>query len=219
MTRDGERVPMDFFSWHYYTHRVEKLMDRCVYFKDLVTRFGYGDIEIILNEWNYVKDWGVGFVDTILDIKGMTGAAFAAAIMSAVQKSGLVDMLMYYDARACAFCGLFDTDTLRPLKTYTVFSWFDRLYTLGREVAHTSDDEIYVTAACRDGKWGAMVTYYSSEEDPKEIELSIDVCGTKQMLCARLDQTNDGKVSRRLPNNTVLRVQPNTVLFLSGDEN
>ena len=218
MTKDGERVPMDFFSWHYYTHRMEKLMARCEYFKDLVVRYGYGDVEIILNEWNYVADWGAGFVDTILCIKSIKGAAFTAAVMSAVQKSNTVDMLMYYDARVgVAFNGLFDSDTLRPLKTYYVFKWFSELYALGNEVAFASDDpEIYVTAAEKDGKWAAMITYYTIDEDAKTKEIELAVCDGERMTYSLLDATHNGEEQSVLPTRTTLRIEPNTVVFLSN---
>lgn len=217
MTRDGERVPMDFFSWHYYTHRMEKLLARCEYFKDLVTRFGYKDVEIIVSEWNYVADWCAGFVDTILDIKGTKGAAFVAAAMSAVQKTNQVDMLMYYDMRPGAFNGVFDTDTLRPLKTWHVFSWFDQLYTLGNELSTTTDDaDLYVTASEKDGKWCAMLTYYTPEQDaaPKKIEL--DVHGGDRMTCSLLDATHNGEIVDTLPAKTTLCMQPNSVVFLAN---
>ena len=217
LTKDGERVPMDFFSWHYYTNRMEKMMARCAYFKDLVTRFGYGDTEIVVSEWNYVADWGPGFVDTILDIKGIKGAAFVAAVMSAVQKSNQVDMLMYYDMRAGAFNGVFNTDTLRPLKTWHVFSWFDQLYRLGGELAFTCDDgDLYVCAAEQDGKWGAMITYYTHEDAPVAKEIEITVNGAEQMRYHLLDGAHNGEVVDTLAAKTVLQMQPNTVIFLSN---
>ena len=218
MTKDGERVPIDFFSWHYYTHRVEKLMARCEYFKDLVTRYGYGDVEIIVSEWNYVADWGPGFVDTILDIKGIKGASFVAAVMAAVQKSGLVDMLMYYDMRPGAFNGVFDTDTLRPLRTYRVFAWFDTLYTLGNEVAHTADaDDLYVCAARNGEAWGAMIAYYTHEQDAAAKEVQITVQGAERVSVAVLDATRLGDTAAPLGDGNVLCIQPNTVVFLSNE--
>ena len=217
MTKDGERVPMDFFSWHYYTHRMEKFLARCEYFKDLVTRYGYSDAEIVVSEWNYVADWGVGFVDTILDIKSVKGAAFVAAVMSAVQKSSQVDMLMYYDMRAGAFNGVFDTDTLRPIKTYHVFSWFDALYTLGGELPFTTDDsDLYVCAAKKGNKWCAMLTYYTPETDAVAKQIELHVNGATQMTCALLDSVYNGEIVDVLPAKSVITMQPNTVLFLTS---
>ena len=113
--------------------------------------------------------------------------------------------------------GVFDTDTLRPLKTYHVFSWFDTLYTLGNELASKTDaPDVYVTAAKKDGKWGAMISYYTPETDAAAKEIEITVDGAKQMSCSLLDGTYNAEVVDVLPAKAVITVQPNTVLFLAN---
>ena len=101
------------------------------------------------------------------------------------------------------------------LKTYRVFDWFDKLYTLGYEVAHTADDgDLYVCAA-QDGKaWGAMIAYYTNEKDaaPKEVEISVQ--GAEQISVAVLDAARFGDTAEPLPEGNVLCIQPNTVVFL-----
>jgi hypothetical protein len=52
--------------------------------------------------------------------KRIKGASFIAGCMCMAQASD-IDMLMYYDARPGNWCGLFDTDTLEPLKPYYTY--------------------------------------------------------------------------------------------------
>lgn len=66
---------------------------------------GYGDVETILNEWNYVRGWEEEFVYSLEAIKGIKGEAFTMSCMSVVQKSDALDMLMYYDTRPSDFDG------------------------------------------------------------------------------------------------------------------
>ena len=55
LTRDGNRVPLDFFSWHRYTSLPEKIYERSAYVRETLDRYGYTDTESILNEWNYIQ--------------------------------------------------------------------------------------------------------------------------------------------------------------------
>ena len=54
----------------------------------------YTEAESILDEWNYVENWGDGFCDSIKTIIGYKGAAYTLATMCDAQ-NGTVDMLMH----------------------------------------------------------------------------------------------------------------------------
>lgn len=84
--------------------------------------------------------------------------------MTEAQHSG-IDMCMYYDARPCGFNGLFDTDTLRPLKAYYAFKAFNELYKLGDEVkTEAAGDGVYALAA-RKGCHGALLAVNYADDD------------------------------------------------------
>lgn len=183
----GERVPMDFFSWHRYGNQPEQLTDDAEYYRTMLDKYGYTETESILNEWNYINSWTVGFVDSIEVIVGIKGAAFTAASMSALQKSP-TDMLMYYDARPCAFNGMFDFFSMMPLKGYYPFLMFSKLYDLKNEAESSTDDEkLYVTAATdKNGKCAAMITYYTDDDGelPKLVKINSD----KNFTCRLVDR-------------------------------
>ena len=57
MTRDGKRVPLDFYSWHFYGTNPRVLKGNCLETRKVLDDFGYTETESILNEWNYVRGW------------------------------------------------------------------------------------------------------------------------------------------------------------------
>ena len=161
-------APLDFCSWHIYANSIEAVTDRLNIVRTKLNKYGFSSAESILNEFNYLKNWSDKFIYTIEQIISIRGAAFTAGCMCACQNAGL-DMLMYYDARPCAFNGMFDFYTLRPLKGYYPFPAFNELYKLGSQCAASSDDaDVFITAAS-DGKnkRAAMIVYYTDEDKAK----------------------------------------------------
>lgn len=169
----AHNTPIDFFSWHYYGYEVEKYVLKNRDYLALLEKHGYGDAEIILNEWNYIIDWSPRFVESLLKLRSEVGAAFVAAIMQTFQQED-IDMVMYYDARPCSFMGLWSFYTLYEEPPYYSYKAFSHLYKLGTQVASTiegassditeiAEKGLYVTAAKGEEGAGAMVTYYLAE--------------------------------------------------------
>lgn len=160
----------DFLSYHFYGKTVEEFAATVRRANEEFARYGFGDAETHLNEWNYVKGWlGEDWRYTLRAEKGLKGAAFLASVMCAGQALP-VDMLMYYDARPCGMNGLFDTDTLRPLKGYYALEMFGRLRRLGVCVSegYRSGDVYY--AAATDGERSALLLsrFSDADEAPRE---------------------------------------------------
>ena len=150
-----------------------------------------------MNEWNYWyrSESEDAFVHTIDMIKGIKGAAFIMAVMSAAQPSS-IDMLMYYDARPTEFNGLFQTDTLRPLKGYYPFLWYGNFYDLVAEIrCESSVEDIYTLCGVDgDGKVTAVLTYYTeadSTSSEKTVSLDFGRDGTYEIYL--LDRDHDGE--------------------------
>lgn len=161
------KAPMDFFSWHCYAHTVEDVLHKTAKVKALLEKYGYGDVESILNEWNYVTGWlGDDIVYSNEQRRLIKGAAYSAALMCACQYSP-VDMLMYYDARPNEFWnGMFDDMVVgRVLKGYYPFPMFNTLYRLGRCVQTTvSDGDAYVCAAKNEEEAAIIVTRFNDDD-------------------------------------------------------
>ena len=164
-----KKPPMDFFSFHRYASTTEQFTRDIQIAKERMVEAGYGDVELILNEWNFLVAWEPR--ETLLHsyrtIHALKGAAFNIAVMIVCQDSPL-DHLMYYDARhTCTeFNGLFDRISYEPLKPYYAFYAFSDLAELGTEVASSAEGEgIYALAAkSEDGGHGALLlTNYRNE--------------------------------------------------------
>ena len=214
LTKDGTRVPLDFFSWHIYEKTPEDVMalgDKAQKFLD---KYGYTEAENILDEWNYVSSWsGEGFTNSIKTIISMKGAAFTAACMAKGQESPL-DMMMYYDAAPAIWNGMFDYYTVKPLKGYYPFVFFNKLYKMGTCIESSSDDENIYTVAARSkkGKIGIMVSYYTNEENMPEKTLTLPGFLISGKVFLLDDEHNAEEIGDLWENSITMK--PNTVIYI-----
>ena len=114
--------------------------------------------------------------------------------MSAGQAT-TVDMLMYYDARPCAFNGIFDFYTYAKLKGYYPFFYFSKLYKLGIcAESNSSDGDVFVTAASGDNGKAFMLTYYQNdgvEPENRKIRVDTGVPGKWRVSLTDRDRDSD----------------------------
>ena len=148
--------------------------------RDLLDKNGFEKTESIMNEWNYVHGWsGDDMNYSLLALKGLKGAAFNLATMCTGQK-GPVDMLMYYDARPCAWNGLFDMIQIGRVttKAYHSFPVFHALYQLGSEVLSECDDpDVYVLAARNETEAALFITHFNNDDADEGTDFSLDLQG------------------------------------------
>ena len=215
-------VPLDFLSWHWYWTEPSDVSIKATRIRRLMEKYGFGDKESIMNEWNYVRSWTKEFVYSIKQIIGVKGAAFTSAVMAALQNNPDIDMLMYYDARPTAFNGLWDMYTYGELKGYYAFYTFANLYDLGTQVEHVSDDEnIYVVAAKNKEKAGAVVTYYTENdnENGKIVEINANGWDMSKATIYRVDENNTYTPYKNTAfenGRLVLRMERNTILYIEA---
>lgn len=179
-----EKLPLDFFSFHGYAHEPQELVENSENAKKVLEKYGYGTgTELILNEWNYVRDWrGDAYVYSMRVQKELKGAAFIAAVMCAGQASP-VDHLMYYDARPSSWNGMFSQTFFEPLKGYYPFLAWSGLYELGCCVQSASDDPaVYCAAAAGKNAAGkaagaVLVTRYADVDKAPAEKLTLELTG------------------------------------------
>ncbi len=154
-----ENAPLDFFSWHTYcsVSDAEHIAD----FTDKVlTEYGYGDIETMLNEWNPVY----GYEDKL---KSSAASANAAAMMCAMQNKKTT-ILCYYDARMRSgwYGGLFNANTAKPFNTYYSFVAFGEMIALKNQIRADFDPQegLYVVGAADGDKKISMIVNISDED-------------------------------------------------------
>ncbi|MBQ8310824.1 MAG: hypothetical protein IJX80_07420 [Clostridia bacterium] len=185
-------VPMDFFSWHIYAVDPEHVVRRAATAQRLMEKYGYGDAENILNEWNYVKGWTDEFQYSVNMIHGLKNAAFILSTMALAQRSP-IDMLMYYDTRPSAFNGVFDYYSYEPLKGYYPMKWYGMFYDMEAEIRSEADlDNIYsLCGTDKDGKVLCMLTYYSENDNAPVKEFTVDFSKSGKYEVYLVDKDND----------------------------
>lgn len=214
-------VPMDFFSFHCYTSIPDRLVEKIGRISEMTRNYGYGDVELILNEWSYVENWSSRYVASLRAIQNERGAAFCAEVMNKSQLSDL-DMLMYYDVRrSTVLNGFFAKTDAHPLKTYYTFYSWSKLAELGTQVKAVADDpEISVTAAKDgDGRLGLFVSRYCPDYnivEPKIVTVSLTDGGLKDSFAYVTDLyksytevpvvSENGKIS--------IKLQPNSIAYI-----
>ena len=154
---------MDFFSWHSYA-KIEDNVKYAAYAKEKLTQYGYGDAEVIFNEWNP----GPARRGTPED------AAYIGGMMCAMQKTS-TDMSMYYDgALRSTYCGLFDpVHPGKVFKAYYTFKAYGRLYELGSEAENSTELPNVYTAAAVNGNEKAVLLVNVNAE-PVDVRLSCE---------------------------------------------
>lgn len=220
MTENGKKVPIDFFSWHWYGSNPKKIVDRAKIVREKLDKAGYADAESHLNEWNYVKSWGDEWINCILTMISLKGSAFNVACMCEGQKAG-IDMMMYYDASPCAMNGLWDFYTWYPIKGYYSIYAFADIYELGTEVRTESDDnDIYVVGAKdENGKKAVIISYYTDENDREEKIVNVNMEGYDGEVTDiyTVDADHDYTVTDTQTSNTVtITMKPNTFVVLKN---
>ena len=217
MARRG--VPIDFFSWHIYAHTTEKVLARARLAREIMDKSGYTEAESILNEWNYIKGWSDEFTYSIEQIIGFKGAAFQSDVMLKCQNLP-VDMLMYYDARPSVFNGLFDFYVQsRTLKGYEAIVQFNELYRLGTQVECLSEDGSLGAVAAGDGKSGALMLSYYTDDDSetavKTLDISLSGLAVKRLSVAYVDKTHSGRARRVAASDKLtLELKPNSFALI-----
>ncbi len=183
----AQNAPLDFFSYHWYGCKLEPFAETLNRTQEVLEKYGFGDREKILNEWNYIKGWlGDNWNYSLKMEKSLKGASFITGAMCIGQALPL-DMLMYYDARPCGMNGMFKADTYECLKGYYPIHAFSDLVELGAYVdCGYSKDNIYYTAATNGTDSAILFTYFDDDEKESEKLVSLDITGITENTTAEI---------------------------------
>lgn len=160
-------APLDWYSWHSYTS-CETNMIMADYADEVLTRHGYGNVEVHLNEWNTAPK---------RHQRGTSYAAASAAGTMLTQQNKKTAVMCYYDARlgVSVYGGLFNPLTLEPFCTYYAFKAFGELYALGDQTeCDTGLEKVYAVAARNGEKKAVMISNLSGKPQLLKTELSRD---------------------------------------------
>ena len=162
------RAPLDFLCVDCFASDVVEVCAEAGKLSALMMNLGYNDCEIIFGKWGYAngelaradgsKDKS-GFKKLLEDQRGVSGAAYAAAMLLSLQNIEGLKTACFFDAQPMIsqFCAIADPFG-EPRKPYYSFKAFGELYRAGGRVyaeslqtdgmAHTG---VYACAATSDG--------------------------------------------------------------------
>lgn len=185
---------IDFLSWHGYISSPKQAKKLSEYADNLMQKYGYGDIESIYDEWNYVYTWKTGLIQKSIDLHtSALCAAFVSSVMTVLQK-GRTDKSMYYDVQLNMknWNGVFrkgemtthgEPYVITPEKPYYALKSWGMLKDLGNEVyCESDDDDVFVVAASDNKTLRVLITYYNDDEGlgrsaPAKDSIKIDLGG------------------------------------------
>ena len=159
------KPPMDFFSWHSYT--TTGINARWIkYVNENLEKAGYGDAEVICDEWNYNP--------TENDMIDRRYGANQTSMLLMFQNEGL-DMAHYYCAIATGalHAGMFLKNGT-PSSAYYGFYAFGQLYKMGNQVEIKNlklRKDMYAVAAKGDNGEAAMLVANVSEKRDRKLKI------------------------------------------------
>jgi len=225
LTADGQRIPLDFFSWHSYLTDPKYASELARRARALLDEYGYVETESIFDEWNYVNDWN-NVRPCYKVISGLKGAAFNAAVMCELQHSPC-DISTYYDAQVkqeSSWDGLFaptresvhGKDGLVGLKKgYFAFKAFAELARIGTEAESAIEDgNVYVCAASGDGKAVMLVNYHDTDCTDEQVQVRLQGAD-REMKMFRLDQELNLEDVGVIRGEGVIEMPPYSVVLLT----
>ena len=194
--------PIDFYSWHCYADVVPTCM-QADYIIKTIAEYGYGDIEIHLNEWNPIE------FQRGTPVHG----AQTAAMMLAMQSRPEITLAAMYDAarlQGSSYCAFFEPYTLKPtLHAYYSFAAFNILRKLENEVELECDTNgLYMVAAVKNGKGAVMISNISGAEQELNIE-GVDLEGARWYVIDRERLLSWTPAMKTIGNNMVVLIEFN----------
>jgi hypothetical protein len=180
---EKNKTPMDFFSWHSYT-TTEKNSIYIDYVREKLEKAGYGETEIIIDEWNYNPTENE-------KIDRRYGANQTSMLIMFQNKK--VDLAHYY----CADClpssvhaGMFLKGG-KPSTAYYGFWAFGQLYKLGSQAKIKNlrlYDGLYAVAATGEDGQALLIANISDKRDRR---IGIDAGGYTVDKCMTVDENGE----------------------------
>lgn len=179
---EEHQPPMDFFTWHSYS-TTEYNEIYFEYAKEHLEKAGYGDAEIICDEWNYNP--------TENDKLDRRYGANQTSMLCMFQNKGL-DMAHYYCGIATgALHGGMFLKGGKPSSAYYGFYAFGQLYKMGHQVEIKNmklRKDMYAVAAKGDDGSAALLISNVSEKRDRKLKLdtgeyTVDKCMTVNENC------------------------------------
>lgn len=217
LTIDGKGTPLDFFTWHTYADDLQIFAERAAIVREVLNQYGYEEVPSILDEWNYMENWG-DLSSAVEKIQSPSWGAFVAGSLLVMQESP-VDCAMYYDGQyafADIWCGLYDSGGQKQTGYYA-FYYFNQLYEMGTQVKTESDtDGLYCCAAAGEKKGILLANCGAGEESEFMFKLKMEGCGKKTAITRISEEYPNGKTEKKwtLFDQMILKMKAGEIIYI-----
>lgn len=146
-------APLDFYSWHVYTSRLEDIHENARRAREGLDRYGFTGAESILDEWNYIPQSQGGWhedgnifsgngsrrrLEVFSETCSEVGASFTAAAFIEMLDMPL-DIATFYEGQPVNIFGTIFDRYGEPTKQFYAFDAFNRLKQAGQRAAAACD--------------------------------------------------------------------------------
>ena len=211
LSKEKEKVPMDFFSWHCYANRPEEINAFANFVQKLLKDHGYEGIESILTEYNTMQSLGTP-PSTLPHYAAELGAGLITA------QNSPMDALMYYDMRAISMNGIYFRNKywkIERLHGFYAMKFFGDLYRLKNQTELNNDYQgVYALSAADGEDFGIMLAV---RDFSGEVEIELKGCKKSVVTVteSRYEQpitdtqvnVNDGKVKFTVNNDSLYYIK------------
>ena len=201
-------VKPDFLSWHCYSEDPEEPFRQLEKVKKDIAAVGWNDIELIINEWHYLRNWeGLSRTDEAEYVKSYFGPTAQNGIDSAAFTLSVLTRFQYSDYDQAYFYGLESgSSSFGFSKPVPYVNEFNKNYYALKAFGSLMDSKAKVCAAKNDGTVSVfpvkgadgvarlLVTDYRGKSDTLEIEVKGVPAGAK-VSGSVLDQFSDEGVA------------------------
>ncbi len=207
-----EDCPLDFYSWHIYTHSPEEIIEHGNYVRKTLDEYGFNNTESHLNEWNYNAE-GTGFNSK----HTMEGGSFLTKSMTLMQNSN-IDMAMYYTMSSSGmYNGFIDHNDDSISASWYPFVSFGHIYKLGTHVKTGYDGDVQVIASKNSRESAILITNHKCDDDRVTLKI-LGIVGKRADVIVNTDQKHlfkevsfdakeDMTIELSVPKNTVMLIK------------
>ena len=204
-----DNCPLDFYTWHIYTPKIDELLKSAEYVRDKLDEYGFNNTESHLNEWNYGAEGG-GFDN----MATMIGAGFIATALIKMQYAS-VDLAQYYCLNSVGgYNAFWETRTKEYTPVAHVYNAFAKLFNSDGQVEVITDRfDVPILATKKGEKIYALLSNYQSSA--KSIKISIPNINKKSYKLYRLTEKFGFVYEKELPSEeTWVYIAPGSVYFI-----
>lgn len=186
------KLPLDFFSWHIYTMKLEGLLAEPVAMRKVLDSHGFGKTELFLDEWHF---WchrfdKFGQLDPEVGLCSANASVHALAALTGWQDLPLDQACFYTIGPYYDGWGAWDS-CMAKTRLFHAFRMFAKMLDFPHRVATESPSVGVQVLAGRadDGRMAALVSNFKSGE--KEVRLTLKGAESKTFDVTCLDMDDD----------------------------